>query len=119
MSVERDGHIFRDSDGRCIYCGRRLQHYLSCSKSLSEWEDKAPLETIATLLCEHIISKQPVESDFIAPIGLGTYYRRQHLPKIKFSEIPEQLYYQTSSGSSGWVKHYFNDVRKEYIVMGE
>jgi hypothetical protein len=121
MSVKKDGHVFRDSDGRCIHCGRRLQHYLDCSRSLSKWENEAPVRTIATMLCDHIISKPPTESDFIAPVGWGTYYRRQYYPKVKLNEIPEQVYYQTSSGrgSDGWIKHYYNDIRTEYIVIGE
>ena len=120
MSIKKDGHVFRDSDGRCIYCGRRFAHYLDCSIILSKWENEAPLRTIATMLCDHIIARPPTESDFIAPIGWGTYYRRQHVPKVQFSEIPEQAYYQTSSGfGGGWVKHYYNDIRKEYFVMSD
>ena len=101
MVIEREGHIWKDgrTGDRCIYCGRRIEHFNNCVKHLDEWEENIPITLLATVICQSIIANPPKESDHIEPIGWGTYTKIKFERNQKMSELPEQRYYTTSTGT--------------------
>lgn len=114
--TEKDGHVWMHSykGDYCIHCGRRIEHYEDSNKSLSKWDCEIPINILSTMICSHMIAA-PIESDYIAPVGWGTYYRRQHIQKRTYNEIPELAYDTVKYGTRPQIKEFHND---SLLVVG-
>jgi len=115
--IETEGHKF--VDGYCVRCGRRLQHYNESLKLLFEWEEEIPVEILATIVCKSILVVPTKSSEYIEPIGWGTYFRRQHIPSYPYpmNELPGEVCYWTSIGAKRQlITHYNNDELMELVI---
>jgi hypothetical protein len=121
--TKENGHVWLYSyqGDRCIHCSRRIEHYNEFKKSVESWDIDDPRlnkpEIMASLLiCDSIVDKEPKNSDYIEPVGWGTYnhlvfiydamlssadHNVKHHEnllyeiKYKYEEIPQKSFYST------------------------